>query len=426
MKIIITGACGFIGAHITSSLIKDGYNVICAIRDTIKAQLMFPSSEVCYCDFNTDTNKTMWINRLKGVDVVINVVGVLQTSRKDNAKNIHELATKSLFDACVENKVKKVIHISALGIKESDTEYAKTKLAADSYLQDLNIDWIILRPSLVYASNSFGGTSLLRALSVLPIIPLIDNGLQKFQPIHIKDLVKTISFFLEKSSQTKEIFDIVSPEILSLKDILLRLRCWFNLKPTKLVSIPKCIIKFFCKLGDIFNVSTVNSTSFNMLEIDNISKSKKFLSYTKIKPIKFSLALEMEPATIQSFWHAKFYLLKAFARFILAFFWLYSGILPFFNYEQTMEIINVICTNNLLSSIIFYGSCFTDILIGFALLFRYKMITMYRIQTIIISLYTCILTIFLPHLWLEPLGSLTKNIPILLLMLLLLSVERDK
>jgi nucleoside-diphosphate-sugar epimerase len=140
MKIIITGACGFIGAHITSSLIKDGYNVVCAARDTIKAQLMFPSSEIFYCSFNTDTNKTMWINRLKGVDVVINVVGILQTNKKNNAKNIHELATKSLFDACIENKVKKVIHISALGIKESDTEYAKTKLAADNYLQHLNID----------------------------------------------------------------------------------------------------------------------------------------------------------------------------------------------------------------------------------------------------------------------------------------------
>ena len=47
---------------------------------------------------------------------------------------------KSLFDACIENKVKKVIHIFALGVKESDTEYAKTKLAADNYLQHLNID----------------------------------------------------------------------------------------------------------------------------------------------------------------------------------------------------------------------------------------------------------------------------------------------
>ena len=115
-----------------------------------------------------------------------------------------------------------------------------------------------------------------------------------------------------------------------------------------------------------------------MLEIDNISKSKKFSNYTKIKPIKFSQALEMEPATIQSFWHAKLYLLKAFARFVLAFFWLYSGIIPLFNRGQTMEILNMICTNNLLVSIIFYGSCFADALIGFALLFRYKMITMYR------------------------------------------------
>ena len=47
---------------------------------------MFPSSKVDYCDFNTDDSKEIWINRLKGVDLVINIVGILQTNKKDSAK----------------------------------------------------------------------------------------------------------------------------------------------------------------------------------------------------------------------------------------------------------------------------------------------------------------------------------------------------
>ncbi len=77
MKIFITGACGFIGSHITSSLINDGHNIICAVRDIMKAKLMFPSSTIYYCNFNTDSDKSIWVNRLKGVDLVINVVGIL-------------------------------------------------------------------------------------------------------------------------------------------------------------------------------------------------------------------------------------------------------------------------------------------------------------------------------------------------------------
>jgi hypothetical protein len=163
-----------------------------------------------------------------------------------------------------------------------------------------------------------------------------------------------------------------------------------------------------------------------MLSTDNISKSNRYFKYTNIKPKKFDVALEIYPSSIQSVWHAKLYLLKSITRYILAFFWLYSGILPFFQYEHTIIIIKHIFSNNTLASFIFYSSCFMDILIGIALLFRYKTYVIYLSQIIIISLYTCVLTIYLPTLWLNPLGPLVKNIPIIFLLLILLSIERDK
>ncbi|WP_162298328.1 DoxX-like family protein [Candidatus Aquarickettsia rohweri] len=150
-----------------------------------------------------------------------------------------------------------------------------------------------------------------------------------------------------------------------------------------------------------------------MLSTDNISKSNKFFRYIKIKPKKFDFALEIYPSSIQSVWHAKLYLFKSIAKYILAFFWLYSGILPFFQHEQTIIIIKQILRSNYLSSIVFYSSCFVDIIIGITLLFRYKTHIIYIGQIIIISIYTCILTIFLPKLWLEPLGPIIKNIPII-------------
>ena len=66
MKIFITGANGFIESHITSSLINDGNDIVCAVRDTVRAKLMFPSSKVDYCNFNTDDSKEIWMKRLKG------------------------------------------------------------------------------------------------------------------------------------------------------------------------------------------------------------------------------------------------------------------------------------------------------------------------------------------------------------------------
>ncbi|MFV9901740.1 MAG: oxidoreductase, partial [Rickettsia conorii subsp. raoultii] len=119
--------------------------------------------------------------------------------------------------------VQRIIHISALGIDdEKNTAYALTKKAAEAYLQKLeNIDWVILQPSLVYASGCYGGTSLFRALATLPyFIPLIGDGLQYFQSIHIDDLTKVIIHCIEREGKIHTLLKIVGPDIVTMKDIL--------------------------------------------------------------------------------------------------------------------------------------------------------------------------------------------------------------
>ncbi|HJD61302.1 MAG TPA: NAD(P)H-binding protein [Rickettsia endosymbiont of Columbicola hoogstraali] len=119
-----------------------------------------------HCDFNTDISSQDWINKLEKIDIVINISGVLTSSRANNIENVHINGPKALFKACTLTNVKRIIHISALGIDgEENTVYALTKKAIERYLQKLeNIDWVILQPSLIYASGCYGGTSLFRAL----------------------------------------------------------------------------------------------------------------------------------------------------------------------------------------------------------------------------------------------------------------------
>ncbi|GAA5252199.1 Rossmann-fold NAD(P)-binding domain-containing protein [Candidatus Rickettsia kedanie] len=123
------------------------------------------------------------------------------------------------------------MHIAALGIDdEKNTAYALTKKATEEYLQKLeNIDWVILQPSLVYESGYYGGTSLFRDLATLPyFIPLIGDGLQQFQPIHIDDLTKVIIHCIGMEGKIHKLLKIVGPDIVTMKDILLGFRRWLG------------------------------------------------------------------------------------------------------------------------------------------------------------------------------------------------------
>ena len=110
-----------------------------------------------------------WLNYLRGVDGVVNCAGILQTRNGQSAAAIHHGAPAALFEACVAKGVRRVVQISAVSADDAaGTEYARTKKAADDHLRSLNLDWTVLRPSLVYAQGSYGGTSVIRGIAGFP------------------------------------------------------------------------------------------------------------------------------------------------------------------------------------------------------------------------------------------------------------------
>ena len=102
------------------------------------------------------------------------------------------------------------------------TAYSQSKLDADRYLETLDLDWVVLRPSLAYTpAGSFGGTSLFRALAALPwIVPLVGDGRQLFQPIHMADLAEAVRRLIERPEVARRILDVVGPEPMAIRDIL--------------------------------------------------------------------------------------------------------------------------------------------------------------------------------------------------------------
>jgi uncharacterized protein YbjT (DUF2867 family) len=429
LRIFITGANGFIGSYITARLLKDGYEVICAVRDVEATKLKFPSTQVIHFDFN-DINSQNLAYHLNDIDIVINVAGLLQSSGKNKIDNVHVNGPKILFDACVKAGVRRIIHISALGIdNENTTEYALTKKIADNYLKTIeNIDWVILQPSLVYASGCYGGTSLFRALATLPyFIPLVGDGSQQFQPIHIDALTAAVAHCVKKEGAIKRLLKIVGPKIITVKELLTSFRSWLGLKPAKLIKIPLIFIRIGAKIGDWTGLGPLNSTLYKMMMQPNIADKKDFIDFTSIIPRSFEQGLESEPLTVQSLWHARLFLLKPLLKLTLGLFWITSGVIAsFIAPGAALQAIQELGFSAITSSIILYFSCSIDITLGLLLLFSKKTAKICLISIAVILAYTIILTILEPILWFEPLGSLLKNIPIILLTLVLMAIEKDK
>lgn len=432
MRILILGANGFLGSQIVATLRLSGHQLICGVRKQSAIQEQFPQCEIMICDFNHDITADIWIPRLKDIDVVINCIGILQQQHGQSIKAIHELAPIALFQACYNVGIRRVIHISALGVDEHvNSQYAKTKLAAEKNLMSFNMDWVILRPSLIYAEGSYGGTSLMRAMAALPwIIPVVGDGHQFFQPVYIQDLAEIVKRLVEKNEIIKKSLDVVSAEQVSYLTILQLMRRWLNFGKAKILHIPLNLVKYAVKIADKLGIASFNYTSLTMLLYGNTTSSEKYqelINTAGFTPRPFHEMLFAKPSHVQDRWHARLFFLKPLLRLSLALLWLGSGIVALIPpFKPQLNMLQSIAQSQQGAFSLLISTCLLDIFLGGAMLLNWKIRQVSIIQFIVIIIYTLMCTVYFPHLWLEPFAPLLKNIPILIATLIMIAIAEDR
>ncbi len=210
MKILLTGASGFIGSHIHTALQQQQHQLICADRHH-------------GVDFGQMLSPEDWQPLLQDVDAVINCVGIIFETRQQSFIKLHQQAPAALFQACACEGVNKVIQISALGADENAfTPYQLTKKAAEDRLRALPLQWFILRPSLVVGPGS-SSLKAFQRMARMPLLALADGGRQKIQPVHIDDLLAAVLKCL-RSEQAGLTLDIVGPRAMSFAEWLQLIR----------------------------------------------------------------------------------------------------------------------------------------------------------------------------------------------------------
>jgi len=389
----------------------------------------FPGIETVYSDFNVDTSADAWQSRLAHVDAVINCAGILQQRHGQSIEAIHVTAPKALFDACAAAGVRRVIQISAVSADAAaGTAYANTKRQAEEYLTGLDVDWVILRPSLVYGTGSYGGTSLLRGLAALPfVLPMIGRGEQPFQPIHMVDLTETVLWALTDPRAVRATLSPVGPETLTLLQIVRRLRAWLGFPPVPVLSVPLPLVRLAARLGDLTGGGPVNSTALRQMQYGNVADPKAFTAATGLTPRSMEAALTAHPSHVQDRWHARLYFLRPLLRWSLALVWLVSGITGLLAIPgSAVEAVGLMGFSAAVAPWVAGAASVLDIGLGLCLLARVRPGLLAGVQIGVIGAFTLALTLSQPDLWLDLFGPLVKNLPILVAILVLAALEDDR
>ena len=162
------------------------------------------------------------------------------------------------------------IHLSALGVNEAlESKYARSKLEGERLILKSFPSATILRPSVVYSVDDNFTTNLMTLLSRLPFFPIYYHGRTKFTPIHCSDLSEIILFVISKNINSK-IIECVGPEIISFKEILIKLLKLMN-KKRILIPLFLPIANLSAKFFQLFPNPLLTVDQLKLLKYDNVS-----------------------------------------------------------------------------------------------------------------------------------------------------------
>lgn len=424
MNILITGSSGFISRHLVQRLLTDGHQLSLCIHQC-KPKNIDPNIRYIHCDFLHDHSPELWLDRVQGIDVVINAVGIIRQSGERSFNALHVKAPTALFEACHQAGVGKVIQISALGADEdAESEYHRSKKQADDMLRTLPLVWAIVQPSLVYGSDG-ESSKMFRLLAALPLMPLPAGGKQKVQPVHIDDLVQLISRIVDDTSFKSKQVIASGPEAMTLKAYLERLRQSMGYDSAISLVLPQWCMALIAKVGDFIPASPLCSETWQMLQRGNIGTDPQFAAAIKQTPRTVDHFIKQEDAANLRLetWLA---CLLPLAAFSLAFLWIFSGLISVspWAYAESMQLLACVGLTGEMALLVLIIASALDVSLGLAILYNRTMPWLWSIQIAMVCSYSLVILIFMPNYLLHPYTPVIKNLPLICMMALLAVLER--
>ena len=285
MKILVTGATGYIGKRLIPLLLNDGHTIICPVRDKIRAQNYYKNKEnivLVEADF-------LKIETLDNIPKDIDAAYYLIHSMSNSAKEFHILEEKCAFNFkrfAEGSSVKQVIYLSGITNDTNLSKHLLSRKNVEKTLASKKYASTTFKAGIIVGSGSASFEIIRDIVEKLPamIAPKWLNT--KTQPLAIRDVLS----FLQKALAKEELYntshDIFGPEILTYKEMLLQFARVRKLK-RRIIIVPIMTPKL-----SSYWLYFVTSTSYklactlvNSMGVEVIGKKSNINTFLDITPM---------------------------------------------------------------------------------------------------------------------------------------------
>lgn len=311
MKILVTGATGYIGKRLIPLLVNEGHDVVCAVRDKMRADKTYLEEEhinIVEADFLKPETLT---NIPKNIDVAYYLIHSMSNSA-DDFKILEAQCAENFKHYIETTNVKQVIYLSGITNDDNLSKHLSSRKNVEDALASKKYALTTFKAGIIVGSGSSSFEIIRDLVEKLPVMIAPKWLNTKTQPIGIRDVLS----FLNKAKGNEKLFnksyDIFGPEILTYKQMLLQFA-----KIRKLKRVILTVPIMTPKLSSYW-LYFVTSTSYKLattlvdsMGVQIIGKPSNINGMLDVKPMTYKNAVEfafekIEQNSIISSWKDSF------------------------------------------------------------------------------------------------------------------------
>lgn len=290
MKILLTGATGYIGKRLLPVLVENGHEVVCCVRDLNRFNIP-QSLKLKVSAIEVDLSNPTSLSKIPQ-DIEAGYYLVHSMSKKDYLKTELDCAI-NFRESLAKTNIKHLIYLSGIVNEKTLSKHLISRKNVEQELSLGKYNFTSIRSGIIIGSGSASFEIIRDLVEKLPIMVAPKWLLTKSQPIAISDVIKILNNTLGNSKTFNKNFDIGGPEIISYKDILIRYSSLRGLQ-RQIFIVPVMTPKL-----SSYWLYFVTSTAYNLavslvesMKVEVVCRDKSLEKILSLKTISYEKSLK--------------------------------------------------------------------------------------------------------------------------------------
>ncbi len=296
MKVVVTGAAGFVGGHTVAALVSRGHKVIGLLRGKVPAELQDSDGAEYFGGVDVTDPSTLSPEHFDGADAIVHLVGIIaEQPPLQTFARIHVQGTRNVVEAARKAGVKRIVYLSAIGAKpDAAAEYSRTKYAAEQIVQASGIAYTILRPSIILGKNGEFAAQMKELVRYgglpfklpVPVIPVPGSGDNLFQPLFVDDLTACIAMSVSGPQSENKTIEVGGAARVSFNQVVEAFESAEQVKKP-LLHLPLDLLSLVAPIVEKLPKPPFSGDQLKNLRIDNVADLEPMRATFGFEPIGF-------------------------------------------------------------------------------------------------------------------------------------------